>query len=56
MAEVRKQFGRKQMNPECVTDYNTFMHGVDNAVQYPLMRKTDKCPKKVLLSFLVCTI
>jgi hypothetical protein len=34
------------MKPECVADYNTFMHGVDNADQYlalyPFIRKNDK--------------
>jgi hypothetical protein len=42
MTEVTEKFGRRKMKPE----YNTVMHGVNNADQYlvlyPFMRKTVK--------------
>jgi hypothetical protein len=49
MNDVAVKFGRRKMKPECVTDYNAFIQGADNADQYlalyPFMRKTVKWPK-----------
>jgi hypothetical protein len=44
----------EKMKPECVADYNAFMHGVDSAYQYlalhPIMRKTVKWAKKTFFT------
>jgi len=48
------------MKPKCVTDYNTYMHGVDTADQYlayyPFIRKIVKWPKKVIFYLLQCCL
>jgi hypothetical protein len=52
MTYVIDKYGRRKMKPGCVTDYNAFIQGVDNADQYlalhPFMRKTVKWPKKAI--------
>jgi len=48
------------MKPKCVIDYNTYMHGVDTADQYPayypFIRKTVEWPKKVFYYLLQCCL
>jgi hypothetical protein len=53
MTEIqnKRQPEKRMMKPECVADYNKYMHGVDTADQhmsyYPFMRKSVKWTKKV---------
>lgn len=60
MKEVVNRYGCKKMKPECIVDYNKYMHGVDNADQYlalyPFIRKTVKWPKKLFFHILQCTL
>jgi len=46
------------MEPKCILDYNTYMHGVDTADQYlayyPFIHKTVKWPQKVFFCLLQC--
>jgi hypothetical protein len=50
MVKIPSKFGRNEMKPECIADYNQCMHGVGTADQYlalyPFIRKTCKWPKK----------
>jgi hypothetical protein len=55
-----RRTGVTKKKPKCVADYNTHMHGVDTADQYPayypFIRKTVNWPKKVFFYLLQCAL
>ena len=60
MVEVRDRYNNMKMKPECIAEYNKYMHGVDTADQhramYPYIRKTVKWTKKIFFYLLQCTL